>query len=75
MEQGYDNILCSVTMKRPDRPLVPQERCPRPHADAFADLTPIDESTLIDQANYWTLSWTTMTSIGRQIHSKCVPTV
>ena len=26
MLQGYDNTLCSVTMKRPDRPLVPQER-------------------------------------------------
>ena len=25
-------------------------------------------------ANYWTLSRTTMTSIGLQIHSKCVPT-
>ena len=35
--QGYDNTLCSLTMKRPDRPLVPPERrrrcvC-RPHTD------------------------------------------
>jgi hypothetical protein len=37
-------------MKRPDRPLVPPERRRRPHADAFADLTPIDESTLIDKS-------------------------
>jgi hypothetical protein len=37
-------------MKRPDRPLVPPERRRRPHADAFADLTPIDESTLIDES-------------------------
>ena len=46
--QGYDNTLCSVTMKRPDRPLVP----PEPHADVLADLTPIDEreSTLIDKS-------------------------
>ena len=28
--QGYDNTLCSLTMKRPDRPLVPQERDRRP---------------------------------------------
>jgi hypothetical protein len=31
-------------MKRPDRFLV------RPHVDAFADLTPIDESTLIERS-------------------------
>jgi hypothetical protein len=31
-------------MKRPDSPLV------RPHVDAFADLTPIDESTLIERS-------------------------
>jgi len=37
-------------MKRPDRPLVPLERRRRPHGDAFADLTPIDESTLIDKS-------------------------
>jgi hypothetical protein len=48
--QGYDNTLCSLTMKRPDRPLVPQVRRRRPHVDAFADLTPIDESTLIDKS-------------------------
>jgi hypothetical protein len=36
-------------MKRPDHPLVQQERRRRPHADAIADLTPIDESTLIDK--------------------------
>ena len=48
--QGYDNTLCSLTMKRPDCPLVPPERRRRPHADAFADLTPIDESTLIDKS-------------------------
>ena len=33
-----------------DRPLVSPEHCRRPHADAFADLTPIDESTLIDKS-------------------------
>ena len=33
-------------MKRPDHPLVP----PEPHADVLADLTPIDESTLIDKS-------------------------
>ena len=48
--QGYDNTLCSLTMKRPDRPLVPQERHRRPHVEAFADLTPIDESTLIEKS-------------------------
>ena len=48
--QGYDNTLCSVTMKRPDCPLVPRERRRRPHVDAFADLTPIDESTLIEKS-------------------------
>ena len=37
-------------MKRPDRPLVPQERDRRPHVDAFANLTPIDESTLIERS-------------------------
>jgi hypothetical protein len=37
-------------MKRPDLPLVPRERRRRPHVDAFADLTPIDESTLIDKS-------------------------
>ena len=37
-------------MKRPDRPLVPPERRRRPNADAFADLTPIDESTLTDKS-------------------------
>ena len=37
-------------MKRPDRPLVPPERCRRPHIDAFADLTPFDESTLIERS-------------------------
>jgi hypothetical protein len=37
-------------MKRPDRPLVPPERRRRPHVEAFADLTPIDESTLIDKS-------------------------
>jgi hypothetical protein len=47
--QGYDNTLFSLTMKRPDRPLVPQERHRRPNVDAFADFTPIDESTLIDK--------------------------
>ena len=36
-------------MKRPDHPLVPPERRRRPHVDAFADLTPIDESSLIDK--------------------------
>ncbi len=48
--QGYDNTLCSLTMKRPDRPLVPQERDRRPHVDAFANITPIDESTLIERS-------------------------
>ena len=48
--QGYDNTLCSLTMKRPDRPLVPPERRRRPHVDAFADITPIDESTLIERS-------------------------
>jgi hypothetical protein len=73
--QGYDNTLCSLTMMRPDRPHVPQERRRRPHADTFADLTPIDESTLIDKcqllyaiADVDDIEW-------RQIHSKCVPTV
>jgi hypothetical protein len=47
MFQGYDNTLCSLTMKRPNCPLVPPERRRRPHVDAFADLAPIDESTLI----------------------------
>ena len=37
-------------MKRPDRPLVPQEHRRRPHVDAFADLTSIDESTLIEKS-------------------------
>ena len=37
-------------MKRPDRPLVPQERRRRPHVNAFADLIPIDESTLIEKS-------------------------
>jgi len=37
-------------MKRPDHPLVPPERRRRPHADAFADLTRINESTLIDKS-------------------------
>ena len=37
-------------MKRPDRPLVPPERRRRPHIDAFADLTPFDESTLIERS-------------------------
>ena len=37
-------------MKRPDRPLVRQERDRRPHVDAFANLTPIDESTLIERS-------------------------
>jgi hypothetical protein len=37
-------------MKRPDRPLVPPEHRQRPHADAFADLTPIDEPNLIDKS-------------------------
>ena len=48
--QGYDNTLCSLTMKRPDRPLVPQERHWRPHANAFADITLIDKSTLIERS-------------------------
>ncbi len=50
--QGYDNALCSVTMKRPDHPFVLQERRRRPHVDAFADLTPIDESTLIKRRRW-----------------------
>ncbi len=64
--QGYDNTLCSLTMKRPNRPLVPPERRQRPHVDAFADLTPIDESTLLSsrEANNWMPSRTTMTSNG-----------
>ena len=37
-------------MKRPDRPLVPQERHWRPHANAFADITLIDKSTLIERS-------------------------
>jgi hypothetical protein len=37
-------------MKRPDRPLVPPECRRRPHVDAFADLTPIDKSTLIERS-------------------------
>ena len=48
--QGYDTTLFSLTMKRPDRPLVQQERDRRPHVDAFANLTPIDESTLIERS-------------------------
>ena len=48
--QGYDNTLCSLTMKRPDRPLVPPERRRRPHVDAFVDITPIYESTLIEKS-------------------------
>ena len=48
--QGYDNTLCSLTMNRRDHPLVAQERHRRPHADAFADLTLIDESTLIKKS-------------------------
>ena len=48
--QGYDNTLCLFTMKRPDRPLVPQERDRRPHVNTFANLTPIDESTLIERS-------------------------
>jgi len=47
---GYDNTLCSLTMKRPHRPPVPPERRRRPHVDAFADLTPIDDSTLIERS-------------------------
>jgi hypothetical protein len=41
--QGYDNTLCSLTMKRPDRRLVPQKRRRRSH-------TPIDEPTLIERS-------------------------
>ena len=37
-------------MKRPGRPLVPQDRHRRPHVNAFADLTSIDESTLIEES-------------------------
>ena len=37
-------------MKRPDHPLAPPERRRRPHVDAFVDLTPIDESTLIERS-------------------------
>ena len=37
-------------MKRPDCPLVPPERRRRSHVDAFADITPIDESTLIERS-------------------------
>ena len=37
-------------MKRPGRPLVPQERHRRPHVNAIADLTSIDESTLIEES-------------------------
>ena len=37
-------------MKTPDHPLVPQERNRRAHVDAFANLTPIDESTLIERS-------------------------
>ena len=48
--QGYDNTLCSLTMKRPGRPLVPQERHRRPHVNAIADLTSIDECTLIEES-------------------------
>jgi hypothetical protein len=36
--------------KRPERPLVPPERRRRPHVDAFADITPIDESTLLERS-------------------------
>ena len=39
-----------MTMKRPDRPLVQQERHRRPHVNAFADLTSIDETTLIEES-------------------------
>ncbi len=52
--QGCDNTLCSLTMKRPDRPLVDR-------------LTSLLSSR---EANYWMPSRTTMTSNGRQIHSK-----
>ena len=44
--QGYENTLCLLTMNRHDRPLVPQERRRRPHVDALADLTPVDESLI-----------------------------
>jgi len=40
-------------MKRPDHPLVQQERRRRPHVDAIADLTPIDESTVDDDEIDW----------------------
>jgi len=62
--QGYDNTLCSLKMKRPDRSLVPQERRRRPHVNAFADLIPIDESTLIEKTNDWMSTRTTMKSNG-----------
>ena len=48
--QGYDITLCSLTIKRPDHPIAPHERRRRPHVDALADLTPIDESTLIEKS-------------------------
>jgi hypothetical protein len=40
-------------MKRLDRPLILQEHRRRPHADAFADLTPIEESTVDDDEIDW----------------------
>ena len=45
-----DARIWQHSLKRPDRPLVPHERRRRPHVDAFAGLTPIDESTLIEKS-------------------------
>jgi hypothetical protein len=62
-------------MKRPDRPLVPPERRRRPHVDAFADLTPIDEPTLIERSQLLDaiagnddIEWKTDPFKMRQIH-------
>ena len=44
MTLGYDGTLCSLSVWRPDQPLVPKERLTRPHAKVFAD-PPLTEGT------------------------------
>ena len=47
---GYDGTLCSLSVWRPDQPLVPKERLTRPHAKVFAD-PPLTEGTnLVDKS-------------------------
>ncbi len=55
MLQGYDNTLCSLTMKRPDRPLVSPERRRRLLQTSHR-LTSLLSSR---EANYWMPSRTT----------------